>query len=209
MSTGRLAKAALFAAGGLSLVAGLPAGAGAATTITVEPVAGENSYAPKRVRRPLGDSTFVWIWGPDGGGTSDPHDVEQNAGLFDSGELQTEGSYEVTAPAGTFPYFCSVHFEMRGRIAVIPAGGEAYPAPFKVSWSMRAASTGGRFDVRYRAAGGPWRTWLEDTERRAAVFGRERRPLRVRDGASYRFQVRTLRTDRKRSGWSPPLVVGS
>jgi plastocyanin len=186
----------------------LPAIASAATTIVVEPEPGEDSFAPSRVTRPLSDSAFRWIWGPNGSGSNDPHDVEQNAGLFDSGPPVTSDDFEVVASAGGFRYFCSIHFEMVGRIDVQPAGGGAYPRPFRVQWARPASETGRRFDVRFKVGGGRWQSWLEETERRSALFGRRERPAEIRNGVPYRFQARALRTGRKRSDWSPALLVG-
>jgi hypothetical protein len=91
---------------------------------------------------------------------------------------------------------------------VTPMAEPGYPQPFRVLWAAPESETGKRFEVRYRAGKGEWETWLEDTSRRSAVFGRNRKPSRIRDGVEFRFEARTLRTKRKRSGWSPPLVIG-
>jgi plastocyanin len=194
------ASAAAFCAG--------TAEALAAATIIVEPSAGEDAYSPQRVTRPLEGATFTWIWGPQGGGTVDPHDVQQDAGLFDSGVAQSAGSFQVTASAGSFPYYCSLHYEMRGQVAVRPAAERGYPRPFRVRWATPRSETGRRFEVRYKSGAGSWEPWLRDTERHSAVFGGDHDPVRVRQGVAYRFQARALRTRRKLSGWSPPLVVG-
>jgi hypothetical protein len=193
---------------GVAALGSVPPSAGAATTIVVEPAPGEDEYAPPRVVRPLAAASFRWLWGPEGAGTASPHDVEQNAGLFDSGTAVTSGEFVVAASAGGFPYFCSIHFGMVGRLDVRPEGGEAYPRPFRVRWATPASETGRSFEVRYRAGAGAWRTWFRDTERGLAVFGRDRRPARVREGVAYRLQVRALRTRLKRSDWSPSLLVG-
>jgi plastocyanin len=192
----------------LAVSAVVPAGAGAAAAITVEPTPGQNSFSPQQVTQPLGESTFTWTWGSGGAGTVSPHDVEQNALLFDSGQAKNMGSFEVTASAGAFPYFCSIHFGMQGRVSVTPSGGEAYPKPFRVAWASKATETGKRFDVRFKAGDGRWKIWREDTRTLSGVFGRNGEPARVKDGTHYSFQARSLRTTRKRSDWSPPLAVG-
>jgi plastocyanin len=202
----RLAACALVASAAPLFLA-VPA-AGAAATITVEPSPGEDAYSPKRVAESLDSGTFTWIWGPQGAGSADAHDVQQDAGLFDSGAAKSDGSFTVTAAAGTFPYFCSLHYEMRGRVAVAPAADPGYPEPFRVRWATSASETGRRFDVRYKAGNGRWKIWLDDSKRRSAVFGRAGKPVAVGDGIAYRFEARAIRTRLKRSDWSPALFVG-
>ncbi len=185
-----------------------PAAASAEATITVEPTAGKNTFAPTRVVRNLGGAQFTWVWGPDGGGSQGFHDVVSDGQLFDSGEAVTQGTFAVNASAGSYRYFCSIHFGMDARIAVRPEAQEAAPGRFRVSWATKASQTGRRYDVRFKVAGGTWRTWLQDTRRRSGVFN-------TADGtgasASAKrrilIQVRSENTKRKASDWSPALRV--
>lgn len=192
----------------LAVLALAPAGAQAAATITVEPTANSNTYAPKRVTRPLEEAQFTWIWGPNGTGTAAPHDVVQDAGLFDSGTAVTTGQFELTASAGSFPYFCSIHFGMEARVAVRPVAAPGHPDPFAVSWASRATETGRKFDVRFKIGSGRWQMWRDDTTKFRAIFGAGGRPIEVDVGKTYSFQARSVRTKLKRSGWSPTLTVG-
>jgi plastocyanin len=197
---------ALIAA--LGALSATPAGAQAAATITVEPTPNSNTYAPVRVTKSLDEAQFTWIWGPNGAGAVAPHDVMQDAGLFDSGTAVTEGRYELTASAGTFPYFCSIHFGMEARIAVRPVAAGGYPDPFGVAWASDATETGRKFDVRFKVGKGRWQMWRNDTTGFKAIFGRGGRPVDVDAGKTYAFQARSVRTKRKLSDWSPALKVG-
>ncbi len=192
----------------LTALALAPAGAQAAATITVEPNEGSNTYAPANVIRPLDEASFTWIWGPNGAGSEAPHNVLQDAGLFTSAEADTNLNLTVRASAGSFPYFCSIHFGMDAKVGVRPVAASGYPDPFVVSWATRATETGRRFDVRYKAGGGKWRVWREDTTGLKATFGRNDQPVEIKDGVTYQFQARSKRTDKKFSGWSPTLKVG-
>ncbi|MHB8234686.1 MAG: cupredoxin domain-containing protein [Solirubrobacteraceae bacterium] len=55
-----------------------------------------------------------------------PHTVTADAGQFDSGTLQTGGSFSYTfSTAGSYAYSCTVHPTMHGRVTVLaglPAG---------------------------------------------------------------------------------------
>jgi plastocyanin len=47
------------------------------------------------------------------------HNVVSNDKLFSSPELEPNQSFEYTfKKAGTFPYFCSIHPEMKGKVIV-------------------------------------------------------------------------------------------
>ena len=185
-----------------------PASAGAAATIVVEPTVGSNTYAPANVIRPLNEASFTWIWGPNGTGSEAPHNVLQDAGLFTSAEADTNLQLTVRASAGSFPYFCSIHFGMDAKVGVRPLAAGSYPDPFVVTWATRATETGRRFDVRFKAGGSKWRIWRDDTTGFKSTFGRNDQPVEVKNGVTYQFQARSKRTDRKFSNWSPTLKVG-
>jgi hypothetical protein len=166
-------------------------------------------------RKPLG-SEFTWKWGLDGAGTSDIHNVVQNKRLFSSGDAVTTSDPFATAPsAGTYGYYCTVHGNaagggMAGTVEVIPvrdSDGEPDGLPFRVEWKNEADMNAKTFDVRYRVNGGKLKTWLNDTKKPGAVFGKRKRPTKVKPDALYEFQVRSQKGKRARSGFSPPLPV--
>src|SRR5919106_4840646 len=94
----------LCIAAGLAAVLTAPAVSHAQTTITLE---NTNTFNPPSRTLDLGGGSFDWEWGPGGVGTLDRHNVVQDAGLFDSGDLVTNrpGGFSVTASVGADPYF--------------------------------------------------------------------------------------------------------
>jgi hypothetical protein len=164
-------------------------------------------------RKPLGEP-FIWKWGSDGSGTTDFHNVRQNKGLFNSGDDVTSSPpFSTTPSAGSFPFYCTVHSStgMRGTVEVLPIrDSTAEPAglPFKVAWDDPATSTtANKFDVRYRVNGGKLKTWFDDTKKTGAIFGKNNRPVKVKEPSLYEFQVRSQKGRRAKSGFSPPLPV--
>ena len=190
---------------GVAVLLAVPAAASASVPITL---LDNNTYSPPSAALDLGDGSFDWQWGPGGVGTLDPHNVIQDDALFSSGDAQSSrpGGYSVTASAGTYPYFCSVHFGMEGAVSVRPvlAATDAGQGPIRVSWAAPDTTTGSKYDVRYRSAK-KWKPWLESTKKLSGTFGK-RKP-KVKAGRSYRFAVRSRSGKKHRSGWSPELVV--
>ncbi len=93
---------------------------------------------------------------------------------------------------------------MRGTVRVAP---QTLPAPaglnFTVKWAAAGTNTGNRFDVMYRVASGPWKTWRNNTSARSMVFGGAG-PVAVARGKSYSFRVRSgTGTGSIQSGFSP------
>jgi plastocyanin len=189
----------------VAVLLAVPASAGASVTITL---GDDNRYAPETAALDLGDGSFDWQWGPGGAGTVDLHNVIQDDALFSSGDAQSSrpGGYSVTASAGTYPYFCSIHFGMEGVVSVRPvlAATDAGEGPIRVSWAAPDTMTGSKYDVRYRS-GKKWKPWLESTKKLSGTFGK-RKP-KVKAGRSYRFEVRSRSGKKHRSDWSPQLVV--
>jgi amicyanin len=126
----RLAAIATIAA--LALVVLLPIpGARAGTDHAIE--IADFAFQPGTVTITVGD-TVTWT-------NRDPvvHTATSTAGAFDSGELGTGESYQVTfTEPGTFDYLCTPHPSMTGRIVVLAApaatavpsdaaGGEGLP----------------------------------------------------------------------------------
>jgi plastocyanin len=49
------------------------------------------------------------------------HTVTSDNGLFNSGNIGSNGTYSYTFPAaGSFPYHCSIHTTMKGTVVVNP-----------------------------------------------------------------------------------------
>ena len=189
---------------------GVPASAAASATLTVEPAPFDNSFSPENATLDLGDGSFDWVWGPGGAGAEDIHNVVQGSGsgkpLFDSGAAvrNVPGGFSVTASAGSFPYFCEIHFGMTGEVAVRPVG-EPKGKAVRLSWASAETTTGNRFDVRYKA-GKKWKPWKKKTKKTAGTFGRKGKPVKL-GKKSVKVQARS-RAGKSRSDWSPTIEVG-
>ena len=196
---------ALMLAGPAALAA--PAVSSASTTITLQ---NDNTYTPSSATLDLGDGSFDWEWGPGGVGTIELHNVLQDAQLFSSGEptKSDPDGFSVTASAGSFPYFCQIHLGMEGDVNVRPVLGasDTGQGPIPVAWATTTTSTGDTYDVRYRT-GKKWKSWKKDTSKLSGTFGRNKKPAKVKSGRSYRFQARSKSGNKRRSDWSPELVV--
>jgi plastocyanin len=112
------AAAALSACGSPFAAACSPKGAnsGPATT-TVKVVAdsqAQGAYQPNPVTAQAGQSV-TWTWEDQG----NQHSVSADVGSFESC-LQGAGSTFTTtfAKAGTYPYHCSIHPQMKGSVTV-------------------------------------------------------------------------------------------
>jgi plastocyanin len=71
------------------------------------------SFGPQTVTVPVG-ATVTWINRDD-----IPHTVVSTDGVFKSKVRDTDEKFSYTfAKAGTYPYFCSVHPKMTGKVVV-------------------------------------------------------------------------------------------
>jgi len=71
------------------------------------------SFGPQTVTVPVG-ATVIWINHDD-----IPHTVVSTDGLFKSKVRDTDETFSYTfTKAGTYPYFCSVHPKMTGKVVV-------------------------------------------------------------------------------------------
>jgi plastocyanin len=92
-------------------------GGGAAATVTgvSEVAAKDNRFTPAAIQVPAG-TTVTWRF-RDG---FVPHDVKADG--FTSGDPQRKGSFAHTFDQpGTYPYHCTVHDGMTGRVVVTAA----------------------------------------------------------------------------------------
>jgi plastocyanin len=71
------------------------------------------SFGPAALTIPIG-TTVTWTNRDD-----IPHTVVSNDGVFKSKVLDTDEKFSFTfSKAGTFPYFCSIHPKMTGKVVV-------------------------------------------------------------------------------------------
>jgi plastocyanin len=71
------------------------------------------SFGPAALNVSVG-TTVTWINHDD-----IPHTVVSNDGVFKSKVLDTDEKFSYTfTKAGTFPYFCSIHPKMTGKVVV-------------------------------------------------------------------------------------------
>jgi plastocyanin len=71
------------------------------------------SFGPQTITVPVG-ATVTWINHDD-----IPHTVVSTDGVFNSRVRDTDEKFSFTfAKAGTYPYYCSVHPKMTGKVVV-------------------------------------------------------------------------------------------
>ena len=71
------------------------------------------TFAPQTLTVPV-NSTVTWLNKDD-----IPHVIASDDGLFKSKALDTDDKYSYTfTKAGTYPYYCSIHPKMVGKIVV-------------------------------------------------------------------------------------------
>jgi plastocyanin len=169
----------------------------------------DNDFSPPSVRVAVGNSVH-WSRAPDSTG---PHNVREDGWLFEEPSTPTDGPIDVSVvfSAGTFHYFCETHGSPLGAdetgmdgFVRVPVSISRRPAglPFTVRWATDAAETGNAYDVQFRVGSGDWRTWKRDVTNNKGEFGRDAKPVRVRDGVRYTFRARS-QDGPNVSGWSP------
>jgi plastocyanin len=180
-------RAALLMA--LLFLPGTPAEAG---QVNIE--VHDSFFMPDDIGNQVGD-TMRWF----SDGTTFQHNVREEAEIFRSGDPTTAPiDFPRVFSAGTFYYFCEVHrFAGMDGFVRIPVGISRAPdgLPFTVRWATEASETGSVYDVQFRVGSGDWRNWRTDTITLSGVFGRNRNPVRVRDGVLYRFRARSQEGD--------------
>jgi plastocyanin len=188
---------------GVALLVAAPA-MGGTTVIAIH----DNYFSPDAKRVAVGGSVR-WYRAPDSIGV---HNVRENGWLFESGP-PTDGpiDYTVVFSAGTFHFFCRTHGgpvpgtpdNMDGFVRV-PVTIDRAPTglSFTVRWATSASETGTAYDVQFRVGRGEWRTWKADTTNNKGVFGKDAKPVRVRDDVRYSLRARSQEGPNT-SGWSP------
>ena len=96
----------------------LSAGSQSVTATTQQPATSEVkidnfSFGPAELTVPIG-TTVTWTNRDD-----IPHTVRSTDGVFKSKVLDTDEKFSFTfSKAGTYPYFCSIHPKMTGKVIV-------------------------------------------------------------------------------------------
>jgi len=188
------------------LASGLAAGVAAVGLFAASAVAATRNvdvndgrfFGPRTVTAAVGDSVH---WHASG---VDDHSVTQDDLVFNTGAPAAGLDFTRKFSAGTYPYHCEKHGAegMRGTVRVAPTVQSA-PAglAFTVKWAAAGTNTGTSFDVKYRVAKGPWKTWRTNTTAKSLVFGKGG-PVALARGKTYSFQVRSGSGARE-SGFSP------
>ena len=71
------------------------------------------TFGPATLTVPV-NSTVTWVNKDD-----IPHVIASNDGLFKSKALDTDDKFSYTfTKAGTYPYYCSIHPKMQGKVVV-------------------------------------------------------------------------------------------
>jgi plastocyanin len=181
---------------------------GPASGGTADVAVHDNYFLRRSVQVAVGDPVH-WSRAPN---SNQPHNVREDGWLFEAPPRPTNGAIDVTFvfSAGTFHYYCETHGgpvpgpgNMDGFIRV-PVSLSRTPAglPFTVRWATAASETGTAYDVQFRVGSGPWRTWKKDATNIRGTFGRDGKPVRVRQGVRYSFRARS-QDGSNASRWSP------
>jgi plastocyanin len=172
-----------------ALVGAAPTAVGGGSTIQ----AAGTSFTPAKTTVSQG-TTVTWSF-------SGTHTTTSNDKFWDSNLKPNGSSFSKKMPsAGRFPYHCTVHSGMNGRIVVpLKASGSA-GSGWTLRWAASAAANGRAFDVQFRRQGTTeWRAFRTDTTAATGFFNRTRT-------GTYELRARTSNTAAdKESGWSPVL----
>ena len=184
-----LAPAGLGAAALLAALATAPSAVGGGSTITVGP---GTSYSPANTN--VAQGTRV-TWSFQG-----LHTTTSNQAFWNS-EERSSGSFSQTLPsAGKFPYHCTIHAGMSGRVVVpLKATGSA-GSGWTLRWSASSAGSGRAFDVQTRRQGTTtWRAFRTNATSATGFFNPSR-------AGTYQLRARTSNTNAgKESGWAPVI----
>lgn len=97
----------------VGLLVGLSSGINAQQPASTEVKIDNFSFGPATLTVAAG-ATVTWINRDD-----IPHTVASSEGVFKSKTLDTDEKFSYTfTKAGTYPYFCSIHPKMTGKIVV-------------------------------------------------------------------------------------------
>jgi plastocyanin len=181
----RIKRATGIAVGAVAL--GVLTGPPVAAAIKGVDVNDGKFFSPNNLSSTVGGSVH---WSASG---IDDHSVTQDGLVFDSGTARANLDFTKKFSAGTYPYHCRKHGD-QGMVGTVKVAPQVVSAPaglaFTVKWAAAGTDTGNSFDVKYRVASGPWKTWRTNTSAKSMVFGKGG-PVAVARGKTYSFQVRS------------------
>ena len=208
-------RRALLATTGFGLLAsfagaGLPVTAGPSTAGTSPPPSEEVHvdvvdfrFDPSTVEIGRGDVVVFDFVGPS------HHTATDSSGLalYDSGSVAAGGpstSFEFEA-AGVYPFACTPHVEMGGRVSVpvrvAPQSGGVRKT-FTVTWASAEATGAHVYDVQVRRPGATWTRWRTGVTARTRSF--------TSDGGAGRYRFRARMRDvelAEASRWSEAVEI--
>jgi plastocyanin len=189
-----LAPAGLGIVALLAALAAAPSAVGGASSVTV----GDNFFSPSTSNVNQG-TTVTWSFQ----GVRD-HTSTSNQGFWNSGAKSSGSSFSRGMPsAGRFPYHCSFHAEMTGRVVVpLKVTGGSAGSGWTLRWSASPAGSNRAFDVQFRRQGTTtWRSFRTNTTAATGLFNPSQ-------SGTYQLRARTTNTGAspdKESGWSPVI----
>ncbi|MBA3551579.1 MAG: hypothetical protein H0W27_01745 [Actinobacteria bacterium] len=130
----------------------------------------DNAFTPGSVTARPGDRVRWRFAGPSVHTATD----RTGMGLFGSGSVPPGGSYAFAfVSAGSYPYACLLHSEMRGaiEIAVLArpgSGGQS--TEFTITWADTAAPTRFVYDVQLKRPESTFIDWMTGESAGAATF---------------------------------------
>lgn len=176
-----------------------PAAVAALDRLPTSVTAGPHRFQPDDLTTVLG-ATVTWEM------VGESHTVTDGSGLglYDSGSIPRGRSFSLSFPwAGSYPYVCSLHSGMHGRIAVPPrlsSWGTEAGTPVRLTWGSLPPPAGTSFEVQVlRPGSSSWEDWVVGAGEGAADFSADGGP------GWYQFRAR-LREDGSGDalGYSPP-----
>jgi plastocyanin len=160
----------------------------AGATVTVVNLA----FTPAAVRVGLGESV-TWTF-------QDPisHTVTSDDGFFDTGATSGGASRTVRfASAGTYPYHCSFHSVMHGKVVVPMVATGTVKDGWKLRWLAGKKPRNRSYDVQVRKAGTTtWTSYKKATTTGSGRFDPGK--------GTWQARARTHKGS-STSGWSPAL----
>jgi len=127
-------------------------------------------------------------------------------GLFDSGSgVLGDPPFEFTfVAAGQYPYVCTFHPGMAGRVKVKidaqPVSG-VLTTPFALTWASTSAPNGFVYDVQIRRPAHPWRSWRRAVSAPGHSFHPDAGP------GPYRFRSRLRSVGNGHADWSKKVTI--
>jgi plastocyanin len=183
---------AAFAALVLPCLVAVPAQTASAASANVTVV--NMSFGPSRVTVGVGE-TVTWTFQD-----ATSHTVTSDDGFFNTPPTSGGASRTIRfRSSGTFPYHCSIHTMMVGRVSVpVSASGSADDG-WRLRWLAGDNPKNRAYDVQVRRKGGS--TWTYFRRATSGATGRY-----DPGQGTWQVRARTLK-GAARSGWSPVVTL--